>query len=438
MPFGWGLARPIHLSLPPIALSTWSIFKFGGASVKDPEALRNAVRLVRAYGTHPLLVVVSAMGKTTNALERYIQARELGDTAAASAELDGIQAFHNQMARDLGLLDTELQAQLDALWAAAERVDSLQAYNPRYDAVVSLGELASSRILAAALKADGQDAAWLDAREVLATDDVYRRATVDWNQTAARTTAALAQPAAVTVTQGFIGSAPDRSTTTLGREGSDYSAAIFANVLKANSLSIWKDVPGMLSGDPKVFPSVVRLEKVPYREAIELAFYGASIIHPKTIQPLEQGGTTLRIRSFVDPEAPGTEVGPFAALTPEVPCWIRHENQVLIEVSSRDLSFLSEGHLSEVYRIFAEEGLLVRAAQHTALSTRFAVNDDRVAVPRALERLNSPYRATAEYGLRLTTVRRPDAASLATLLAGGPLRMVLRNHEVAQVLTAPN
>ena len=194
----------------------------------------------------------------------------------------------------------------------------------------------------------------------------------------------------------------------------------------------------MLSGDPKVFPSVVRLEQVPYREAIELAFYGASIIHPKTIQPLEQGGTTLRIRSFVDPDAPGTEVGPFAALTPEVPCWIRHENQVLIEVSSRDLSFLSEGHLSEVYRIFAEEGLLVRAAQHTALSTRFAVNDDRVAVPLALERLNSPYRTTAEYGLRLTTVSRPDAESLATLLAVGPLRMMLRNHEVAQVLTAPN
>ena len=131
-------------------------------------------------------------------------------------------------------------------------------------------------------------------------------------------------------------------------------------------------------------------------------------------------------------------MGPFAALTPEVPCWIRHENQVLIEVSSRDLSFLSEGHLSEVYRIFAEEGLLVRAAQHTALSTRFAVNDDRVAVPLALERLNSPYRTTAEYGLRLTTVSRPDAESLATLLAVGPLRMMLRNHEVAQVLTAPN
>jgi aspartate kinase len=273
---------------------------------------------------------------------------------------------------------------------------------------------------------------------VLATDAVYRRATVDWEQTSARTIAALAQPSAVTVTQGFIGAAPDGTTTTLGREGSDYSAAIFANVLKASSLSIWKDVPGMLSGDPKVFPSVVRLEQVPYREAIELAFYGASIIHPKTIQPLEQGGTTLRIRSFIDPEAPGTEVGPFAALTPEVPCWIRHEGQVLIEVSSRDLSFLSEGHLSEVYRIFAEEGLLVRAAQHTALSTRFAVNDDRVAVPRALERLNGPYRATAEHGLRLTTVRRPDAESLATLLAGGPLRMVLRNHEVAQVLTAPN
>ncbi|MGA1363602.1 MAG: aspartate kinase [Schleiferiaceae bacterium] len=419
-------------------MSNWSIFKFGGASVKDPEALRNAVRLVRDYGTSPLLVVVSAMGKTTNALERYIQARELGDASGAAAELAEIKVFHEGMARELGLLDSELRGQLDALWAEAEHVDSAQAYNPRYDAVVSLGELASSRILAAALRADGQPTAWLDAREVVRTDAEYRRATVNWSETAARTQRALAAPAAVTVTQGFIGSAPDGSTTTLGREGSDYSAAIFANVLKASSLSIWKDVPGMLSGDPKVFTGVVRLEQVPYREAIELAFYGASIIHPKTIQPLEQGGTTLRIRSFVDPEAPGTEVGPFAALTPEVPCWIRHENQVLIDVSSRDLSFLSEGHLSEVYRIFAEEGLLVRAAQHTALSTRFAVNDDRVAVPRALERLNGPYRATAEYGLRLTTVRRPDAEAVATLLAGGPLRLVLRNHEVAQVLTAPN
>ncbi len=419
-------------------MSTWSIFKFGGASVKDPEALRNAVRLVRDYGTSPLLVVVSAMGKTTNALERYIQARELGDAAAAATELAEIKAFHEGMARDLGLLHPELHAQLDALWAAAQLVDSDQAYNPRYDAVVSLGELASSRILTAALAADGQNAEWLDARAVVRTDAVYRRATVDWTATAEAAARALAAPAAVTVTQGFIGSAPDGSTTTLGREGSDYSAAILANVLKASSLSIWKDVPGMLSGDPKVFSGVVRLEQVPYREAIELAFYGASIIHPKTIQPLEQGGTTLRIRSFVDPESPGTEVGPFQTLKPEVPCWIRHENQVLIEVSSRDLSFLSEGHLSEVYRIFAEEGLLVRAAQHTALSTRFAVNDDRVAVPRALERLNGPYHATAEHGLRLTTVRRPDADAVATLLAGGALRMVLRNHEVAQVLSAPN
>jgi aspartate kinase len=203
--------------------------------------------------------------------------------------------------------------------------------------VVSLGELASSRILTAALAADGQNAEWLDARTVVRTDAVYRRATVDWTATAEAAARALAAPAAVTVTQGFIGSAPDGSTTTLGREGSDYSAAIFANVLKASSLSIWKDVPGMLSGDPKVFSGVVRLEQVPYREAIELAFYGASIIHPKTIQPLEQGGTTLRIRSFVDPESPGTEVGPFQTLKPEVPCWIRHENQVLIEVSSRDL-----------------------------------------------------------------------------------------------------
>jgi aspartate kinase len=419
-------------------LPNWSVFKFGGASVKDSEALRNAVRLVRDYGKAPLLVVVSAMGKTTNALERFIQARELGQFEEAQRELQEIAGFHEGIAQELGLLNPELRDQLQALWAQADQVNSEQAYNPRYDATVSLGEMASSLLFAAALRADGRDTHWLDARRVLRTDATYRRASVDWPQTQATVVKALTNPAEVTVTQGFIGSAPDQSTTTLGREGSDYSAAVFAQSLQAKVLVIWKDVPGMLSADPKVFEGAVLLEEVPYREAIELAFYGASIIHPKTIQPLAQGGTVLQIRSFMNPEASGTEVGPFEALRPEVPCWIRHENQVLIEVASRDFSFLSEGNLSEVYRIFAEEGLLVRAAQHRALSTQFAVNNDRIAVPRALERLNAGYRASAEYGLRMTTVRRPDAEALAALLSSGSLRMVLRNHEVAQVLTAPD
>ena len=213
-------------------LHNWSVFKFGGASVKDPEALRNAVRLVRDYGKAPLLVVVSAMGKTTNALERFIEAREMGQLEEAQRELQEIAGFHEGIAQELGLLDPELRDQLQALWAQADRVNSEQAYNPRYDATVSLGEIASSLLFAAALRADGRDTHWLDARTVLRTDATYRRASVDWSQTQAAVAKALVSPAEVTVTQGFIGSAPDHTTTTLGREGSDYSAAVFAN--KAN------------------------------------------------------------------------------------------------------------------------------------------------------------------------------------------------------------
>ena len=421
------------------------VFKFGGASVNSIERIQNVANIIRHYGDESLVIIISAIGKTTNALEKVAEVFYAGNKDEALNLFNVVKQQHLNTAKYL--LVTEANAcnkHLNDFFTEVEWLlhdKPVRDFDYYYDQIVCVGELLSTSIISHYLNELSIKNNWKDVRDIIKTDNNFRDAGVDWTKTAlmlGTMMKAQNENQQIIVTQGFIGCTDDNESTTLGREGSDYSAAIFANVLKASSLSIWKDVPGMLSGDPKVFPSVVRLEQVPYREAIELAFYGASIIHPKTIQPLEQGGTTLRIRSFVDPEAPGTEVGPFAALTPEVPCWIRHENQVLIEVSSRDLSFLSEGHLSEVYRIFAEEGLLVRAAQHTALSTRFAVNDDRVAVPRALERLNTPYRATAEYGLRLTTVRRPDAESLATLLAGGPLRMVLRNHEVAQVLTAPN
>jgi len=415
-------------------MSSWSVFKFGGASVKDAAALRNAVHVVQQYGPSPLLVIVSAMGKSTNALESYLQWQENGEHSKAEAGLSELKHFHQSMAEEVGIWTPDLAQVLDEEWRRISQIDPQWTYGRRYDATVSAGEIISSHLLTAALHAAGLPAQWLDARLLVKTNSDHRRAIVDWEATEAAISARLTERPGMYVSQGFIASGPAEQITTLGREGSDYSAAIFAYALHASELTIWKDVPGVLSGDPKFFSDVVLLEEIPYRTAIELAFYGASVIHPKTIQPLQGRGIVLHVRSFLQPEQAASRIAEVALLRPEVPCWIRKAEQVLITVGTRDLSFLSEGHLAEVYRIFSDLGLLVNLAQHAAVSSRFCVTADRVTVPKAIEALRANYRVDCVENLTLFTVHRPDAQARGWLAQQGDVILDQRSGYVDQVV----
>lgn len=389
----------------PFPTSTWRVFKFGGASVKDANAVRNAVSLVERYGGAPLVVVVSAMAKTTNALETVVQALAQGQLETAKERLAPVVNFHREVVEQLGLAGTELPNLLETHWNSLLRMQPAP-YAVAYDAVVSGGEWASAQIVAAALAHQGLPARWVDAGENVITSNDHRRASVDFAATSARL--ATWQPAGIAVTQGFVGATADGIPTTLGREGSDYTAAVLAHCLNAAEVTIWKDVPGVLSGDPRHFPNPVQLHEIPYREAIELAYYGASVIHPKTIQPLQAKGIVLRVRSFVDPELPSTRVGGSDHLDPKVPCFIRKANQVLVSVASRDLRFLAERDLSALYGLFHAHGAEVNAVQHGATQTSFALTHDPVLFSELLNALQADYRVVYNEDLVLYTVRHPS------------------------------
>lgn len=394
----------------------WNVFKFGGASVKDADAVRNAVSLVERYGRTPLVLVVSAMAKTTNALETVVQALAQGNPSEATERMHSVVEFHREVVTQLGLTSTDLLERLDRHWDLLLTASS-ESYAVLYDAVVGGGEWASAQILTEALRQKGLPARWVDARETVVTTADHRRASVDFAATEARL--ALWSAEGIAVIQGFVGATPSGVPTTLGREGSDYTAAVLAHGLNADEVTVWKDVPGVLSGDPRHFPNPVLLREIPYREAIELAFYGASVIHPKTIQPLQAKDIALRVRSFVDPDLPSTRIANTDRTEPAVPCFIRKVNQVLVSVASRDLRFLAEHDLSDLYGRFHRFGAEINAVQHGATQSSFSLTFDPVLFPSLLESLQQDYRVAYNEGLTLYTVRHPDAPSIDWVRAQG-------------------
>lgn len=411
--------------------NAWRVFKFGGASVKDAAAVRNAVQLVRSHGTAPLVVVVSAMAKTTNALETVVQALESGHPDQAARALAEIVRFHESVVHDLHLEHTGILEHLQHHWVTL--LDGpARPYAEWYDAVVGAGEWASARLLTEALQAAGVHAQWQDAQQNIVTSNDHRRASVDFDATAQK----LAQwtTDSVVVTQGFVGATADGTPTTLGREGSDYTAAVVAFCLNASEVTIWKDVPGVLSGDPRFFPHPTLLEVIPYREAIELAYYGASVIHPKTIQPLQAKGIALRVRSFLDANAPCTVVKDAEKLVPRVPCYIRKSNQVLVSVASRDLRFLAEKDLASLYRLFYEYGAEVNAVQHGATQSAFSLTFDAVVFPGLLEALQATYRVSYNQDLTLFTVRHPDGDAQDWVRSQGTMLLEQTTRSTFQAL----
>ena len=353
------------------------IFKFGGASVKDADGIRNVLDVLQKVGFEDVLLVVSAMGKTTNAMEIVIKNYFEKSNGLQSAIQD-VKKYHNQILLDLfDNEDDDVFFAVNSLFADLEyflRSNKSPNYNFVYDQVVSYGELVSTTIISHYFDFRGLKNHWLDVREFIKTDSTYRDAEVNWEATQ-KNIAKNVKKKTLNITQGFIGSDANGFTTTLGREGSDYTAAIFAYGLNAESVTIWKDVPGVMNADPRYFENAVLLNQISYREAIELAFYGATVIHPKTLQPLQKKEIPLFVKSFLNPELPGTSVSKGADLEPKTPCYILKKDQLLISLSSIDFSFIMEENISEIFALLHQFKIKVSLIQNTAISFSVCIED---------------------------------------------------------------
>ena len=395
------------------------IFKFGGASIKDPQGVRNVAKVLNKVGYKDTLVIVSAMGKTTNALEVVVDHYFNHPEELPNAILE-LEQFHLQISKELlGSLSSPLDLKLSNHTEELKRFfkhNKASNYNFVYDQVVGFGELLSTTIINAYLNHVNIDSEWLDARKCVKTDSYYRDANLDWEKTKQAIKGQVSNKRIV-VSQGFIGSDENNFTTTLGREGSDYTAAIFAYALSAESVTIWKDVPGVLNGDPRVFKNTKLLNQISYTEAIELAFYGASVIHPKTLQPLQRKEIPLYVRSFLNPEGPGTCVSKGKKLEPLIPCYILKPNQVLIRLSSLDFSFMVEDNISEVFALLNKFQMRVDLIQNSAISFSVCVNNKYDRLEELLQVLRSKFKVTFFENVDLYTVRHFDSEALKSIEA---------------------
>ena len=390
------------------------IFKFGGASVKDANGVKNILNVLKHTGFDNTLIVVSAMGKTTNALERVVSSF-FENKAQFSADLELLRIQHHSIIKELydaenKVITDKVNALFDGVLDFLKTTDS-DDYSWVYDQVVSLGELVSTTIISDYMQSQDIDNTWLDARKCIKTDAYYRDANLYWTDTEAAIQKEVAGKRTL-VSQGFIASAPNGDTTTLGREGSDYSAAIFAYALGADSVTIWKDVPGVLNGDPRKFDDTVLLHQISYREAIELAFYGASVIHPKTLQPLQRKEIPLYVKSFENPENPGTAVSKGKTLDPMVPCYIVKENQTLLKLSSKDFSFIVEDNISEIFALLHQFKMRVEMIQSSAISFSICIFNKYSKLEHLLEALNSKFKVEVNDGVSLYTIRHFDKPAI--------------------------
>jgi aspartate kinase len=353
------------------------IFKFGGASVKDADGIKNVLSVLQKVGHEDVLLVISAMGKTTNALEIVIK-NYFEKSTEFHASLQEVRKYHNQILLDL-FEDEEHDVffTVNSHFADLEyflRSNKSPNYNFVYDQVISFGEIVSTTIVSHYFNEKGLKNNWIDVRNFIKTDNTYRDANLDWEQTQKLISKGIKKKT-LNITQGFLGSDENNFTTTLGREGSDYTAAIFAYCLSAESVTIWKDVPGVLNADPRYFENAVLLNQISYREAIELAFYGASVIHPKTLQPLQKKEIPLYVKSFINPLLPGTSVSKGVDLEPKTSCFIVKKNQLLISLSSIDFSFIMEENISEIFALFHQFKMKVSLIQNSAISFSVCLED---------------------------------------------------------------
>lgn len=410
------------------------IFKFGGASVKDAEGVRNVVKVLQEVGYGETLVVISAMGKTTNAMEAVVNAY-FDDKPSVVSALQDVVKYHHEILAEL--FDNSQHRIFTEVKALFDEVQGFLAWNKSpnynfvYDQVVGYGELVSTTIVSAFLNETGITNSWLDVRELIKTDNSYRDTTVDWKKTQVNVNQKVNRKV-LNITQGFLGSDNNNFTTTLGREGSDYTAAILAYCLNASSVTIWKDVPGVLNADPRHFKETQLLNNISYREAIELAFYGASVIHPKTLQPLQGKEIPLHVKSFLNPKNLGTTVGKGVGIEPEVPCFIVKKNQVLMKLSSLDFSFIVEDSISELFKMFHEYKMKVDLIQNSAISFSVCVDNKFGRLEELLNNLKSRFKVVCQEDVSLYTIRHFNGKAIESLLNGHEVLLEQRGKETVQ------
>ncbi len=412
------------------------IFKFGGASVKDAEGVRNVVQILQRTGYDDILIVISAMGKMTNAFEKLTNAY-FYKSDELPLLIDEVRAYYYEVITDL--FKDKKRTVIDEIEILFTELTGFMIhnrstnYNYVYDQMVSVAELISTKIVSYYLNDVGIANSWIDVREYIITNDDYRDAKVDWKLTEQYIKRNILSKK-LYITQGFIAKDTKGATTTLGREGSDYSAGIFAYCLNAESLTIWKDVKGVLNADPRYFKETQLLEQISYTEAIELAFYGASVIHPKTLQPLQKKEIPLYVKSFIKPENNGTTVSRGVHMIPETPCFIVKKNQILLSISSIDFSFIVERNISEIFELLHRNKMKVNLIQNSAISFSVCLHDEYQNFEKLLDQLKKKFKIEFNKEVSLYTIRHFDEEAIKKIEKDNKILLKQLSKETVQIV----
>ena len=411
------------------------VFKFGGASIKDISSIKNILKIISTYNEDSLVIVVSAMGKTTNALELVVH-NYFNNKENLQASISEVYNFHSEIINNLFEKSHPIFSDISKLFEKLNsfiKANKSPSYSFVYDQIVSLGELLSSRIIHHFLLNNNINCSFIDARNCIKTNSKYRGAKVEWDITNKKIKDYISD-SKISVTQGFIGSDKNNFTVTLGREGSDYSAAIFAYVLNAESLSIWKDVPGLLNADPKFFKNTKLLNQISYSETIELAFYGASIIHPKTLQPLQKKEIPLLVKSFKNPQSKGTIISKGIDIEPLVPCYIFKQNLILLKLSSLDFSFMVEDNISDIFKELHKFKMKVDVIQNSAISFSVCFFDKYNKIKELIKNLEGKYKIDMHKNVSLFTIRHFDEKSIKKITNKRKLLLEQRTEKTVRLI----
>ncbi len=421
------------------------VLKFGGASIKDSSSVINTAKILANYRDENVIAVFSAMGKTTNALEKLVCAKMQNNVKEIQKAFDNVKTFHTHIINKL--FDTEDKPILDEFNSifnnleAQAKAQPSSNYNYEYDQLIYFGELLSTKIISHYLAKENFKNKWLDVRDYLKTDNTYREAKVDWKLTSYLSNKFL-YPVLLkenlVIVQGFIGGTTENHTTSLGREGSDFTASVFAYCLNADEVQIWKDVPGLLNADPRFFNEPVKIDKISFQEAIELAYYGAKIIHPKTIKPLQNKNIPLKVKSFLNPGENGTLICKEIKMDDLIPSFILKQNQVLISISTRDFSFIAEDHLEMIFGFFAKYLVKINMMQNSAISFSVCCDDEQEKITSLINDLKKYFYLRYNKGLELITIRHYDNESIEEMLKGRKVYLEQTSRSTIQMLVENN